>query len=238
MTKNYKKAFTLVITACLFSIASLSADTGADSLWLKTVELAEINRGWIAGKTEILLEFLNSKGIASKTMRMSGTAELTESNVIKREVTGSEDFRKMKSQQNDNSEGPGFLRQQENYNPFLPEVQRNISITHLDNSEVFKGVVCAVYDISGIGEDGEKYTAKAWIDEQTGVPLRLQVTLVTMPGNVRSMKVDMVFSSTDSLDVYPETSIMEMTAVRFLIIKQRLRWTMKYDNYFKMPEEQ
>ena len=33
MTKNYKKAFTLVITACLFSIASLSADTG-DSYYL------------------------------------------------------------------------------------------------------------------------------------------------------------------------------------------------------------
>ena len=238
MAKNHKKAFILVITACLFSVASLSADTSADSLWLKTVELAEKNRGWIAGRTEILFEFLNSKGIATKAMRMSGAAELTEGNVIKREVSGSEEFQKMKSQQSDNNEGPGLLTQQKNYNPFLPEVQENISITHLDSSEVFKGVACAVYDISGIGEDGEKYTAKAWIDKQAGMPLRLQVTLVTMPDNVRSMKIDMVFSSTDSLDVYPETSIMEMTAVKFLIIKQRLRWTIRYDNYFQMPEEQ
>jgi hypothetical protein len=247
MSRRCIRAFVFLCVITIFTAHNLFAlpgYAGNDSLWNKAVEITAVNRGWVPGETKAIIELLDSKGKVKKTMEMSITSTLAEDNTIKREISGAEEFRSQMQKQKEsqrpgtalNEEGPMFLNQRDKYNPFFPEIQKDLGLLRLENSVMFGGVECVVYEAEVYAE--ESYTSTIWLNGETGVPVRLQVIPGVLPDGVHSMKVDMVFTLTEDNYLHAKAAVYEWSITKWLIFKLRFRWTMQFDNYFRIPEEQ
>lgn len=237
-----RKHFT--ITFIFMCVITIFGYAGNDSLWNKAVEITAANRGWVPGETKAIIELLDSKGKVKKTMEMRITSTLAEDNTIKREITGAEEFRNRMQKQKESqrpgtqsdSEGPAFLNQRNKYNPFLLEIQKDLALSRLEGSVIFGGVECVVYEAEVNTE--ESYTSTIWLNKETGTPVRLQVIPDILPDGVRYMNVDIVFTLTGDNHLHAKTAIYEWSITKWFIFKQRFHWTMKFDKYFRIPEEQ
>ncbi|MFH1314718.1 MAG: hypothetical protein ABIJ00_16050 [Candidatus Eisenbacteria bacterium] len=242
--------FSMLLTGfALFLPLVASADTPADSLWLRAVNLSEESKDLVPGTIESYMQETDKHGKPKDedkyhhswgklSLRDDGEITYETVKVIKdgEDITEEEQAKdKEKQEEEDGKDSDGF--DPEEHSPFDAETQDRLSIERLDETETTDGKDLAVYSFikHPAEEDDEEVTGKAWFDIATGVPVKIEYTTDPLPKRVKRMVTTMeyVYSAPDTLVV--GKMIMEATG-GILFIKKHFHAEMTFADHWRTPE--
>ncbi len=200
------KISVLVTLLYLFSASDTYAYT-QDKLWNKTIEIGEKSRELIPNK------------IISTTNEVDNNGKVKSSFLIDLKVSESKDHRLVfyinkatKDNKNITSEfrkeyKERQKKQQTNLTSlkdinllFFRESQKNVTVNKTNYKESIHHKKCIIYDFSFKRNEKENYKGRAWIEDETGLPIKLNFTMDPLPKLVK--KLDIVFDYKNKSDSY------------------------------------
>jgi len=124
----------------------------------------------------------------------------------------------------------------DSYSPFDSTAQQDLKVRTTGDLEVIRGKPCAVYEFEGSGEEQEVVSGTAWLEQGTGLPVRVRYTKDPLPKDMKKMWTTIDYDPTpDSLAVVNKASV-QITAGS-LFFKKHIRFTMTLSEYWKKPGE-
>lgn len=126
--------------------------------------------------------------------------------------------------------------------PFNPELQSGIVITETGSRETVDGRLCIRFGYS-YPVPSEKSSKKkpamvkgsAWIDEDTGHPVKVEFTQDPLPRGAKNMLTTLHYGSTGNDQWVLETMEFEARGA-FLFFKKRIRGDLAFSDYWKYVE--
>jgi len=238
-----------IVLALGFPLAA-SADTPADSLWVRAVNLSEQSKDLVPGTIESYVQEVDKHGKPKDegkyqhgwgklSLGDSGKVEYEPVKVIENgeDITEEEQAKERERQEKKNEKDSDSFTA-EGYTPFNAEVQDRMSIESLDKTEMVDGKDLVVYEFveHPEDEDDNEVTGKAWFDIAAGVPVKIEYTTDPLPKHVKRMVTTMEFnySAPDTLVV--GRMIMDVTG-GILFIKKHFHMEMTFAEYWRLPAE-
>jgi len=208
-----------MITLLVISAVTVSAQTGADAVWTQSVSVMSQSDRWVAGQTEITSETLSRNGDVDQMFSLLQTTTLGEEGLLVGMTPLSMP-----------AGGPGGLmggmssvmaapRDSAGVDPFAAEVEGRVRIVPLGRSRTIGGVRSEAYSISWEAPDGTMFDGDIWIAEDSGAPVRLEVSGDSPDGDVRLLEITTVYEHLG------ETSVPSRMVTT--------RMTMPYSDYFE-----
>jgi hypothetical protein len=124
--------------------------------------------------------------------------------------------------------------------PFDPGIQADVFVKELSDRETIEGRSCVLYEYSypdkkkpSKGKPA-RVAGKAWIEESSGNPVRVEFTSDPLPKGVKSMSTSLVYGP--EADKWIVKSMNFEARAAFLIIKKRIRGDMVFSDYWKYVE--
>ncbi len=229
-----------------------NAATGPN-LWQKAVEVYRRNRDWYPQKITILSAVLNRRNQTTSvtqfffSMRMNadGRARTRLERALK---NGADMTEKMRSRVTIRNPREEMAPADENTysvsisaSPFNPRQQREVSFTASEEVQVLFGHSCRRFDFT-FGTDivnkgvAKKltWTGMAWLEQGSGVPVKLEFSLAPLPGKIRSLWVVYNYE-TKRPDHWVVKNVTLSGHGGFLFIRKNFRVSTTFSDYRHAP---
>ncbi len=224
------------------------------ALWQKALDIFRKNSDWYPEKIAIFSEILNRHDRLDSvtqlffTMRTDAAgrmhAELTRA--LKNGEDISEEMKKKVEIRGPHEARPPGKQDSLNISlsdsPFNPDRQRNVSLRPSHERGVLFGHPCRRFDFTyytEITRSGEveklTWTGMAWLEESSGMPLKLEFSLAPLPKRIHSLWT--VYSYDVS---QPDRWLLKQITITghggFLFIKKKFRSTTAFSDYRRQPQ--
>jgi len=247
----------LTLSAMAFSRPG-AADRGTAAaapagLWQRAVAIHQRNRAWYPEKITILSEVLNRRDEPSSVTHLFFSLRRGADGRLITELTrslknGEDTTARMKEKVRirDPRLGEG-VDDQDTYSvsisdsPFDPERQAAVSYSNSGERHLLYGHHCQRFDFTyqtTIVRNGEKekltWSGMAWLEEGSGVPVKLEFSLAPLPPRIRSLWTIYQYEK-----ARPDRWLLTRVTISghggFLFIKKRFRTTTVLSGYRRSP---
>jgi hypothetical protein len=244
------------------AVLSLHAAPAVPALWTKAVAIYEANKNLVPGSMTQTVEELDGDGaVKSSTvsaLRFSPDPSAEQGvateivSVVKdgkdvtaeqrKELDKQREKRAKEEKKKADKDGERSQSVSSNDSPFNPDFQKSVAVSDRGGRETIAGRACSSFDFSYTRTDGENpkakpYTVKgvAWLDEETGAPLKVESTRDPLPRGAKRM------SSTFLYEIRPDGSwvLKEMQfegAGGILFIKKSFRMKASFADHWLYEE--
>ncbi len=211
---------------------------------MKAVRIAAENDNWVPGFVIHYEEVYSRIGIRNETTEThSSLQRYTGKNVeavFKKVIQNGEDITNQFKEEFYES----IILEEQEYtveHPFRVSTQELTDYRRLHKKKVIDGKRCILYVFTYYNEKGE-WKGKAWLDEDTGIPLVVEGILQSVPLEERwyiisSLEVKTAYTSTSNGDWYPQEVIVdshiEVGDKLFGTYKSRVKETYRLSEYWR-----
>lgn len=176
-----------IVTLVFFMLLGSEA-LAKDSLWTKAIDISEKNKNYKAQNVVLYIDDLNKDGTVNSSqeiyqkLRAGKNIKYDTVKVLKdnKDIT-QEALKKQKEQKNRGS----FLDEND---IFSKKVQDKISSEKVGSQNI-SGTVCDIYSYKFDKNEKEKYEGKAWINNQTGTPVKVEYSMNPLPIGLKSLSI-------------------------------------------------
>jgi hypothetical protein len=222
-------------------------------LWLKAVDIHRRNHDWYPERITILSEVLNRRGQPTSvtqfffSLRLGADGRLDTQ--LARSLKNGEDTtlkmrEKVRIRDPRQGEGPD---NEDTYSvsisdsPFVPERQHAVAFRAGNEKCSLFGHSCQRFDFSyrtTIVRKGETeeliWNGMAWLEEGSGLPVKLEFTLTPLPSRIRSLWAIYLYDT-----ARPDRWVLRKVTISgqggFLFIRKQFRTTTTFSNYRRPP---
>lgn len=223
-----------------------------DSLWLKAVALSDKNDNLVPGLMKMHMQEVDKHGKVKdidkyhevwSTLRLGEDGEV-EYEMVKAIENGEDVTQEEKAKEEEEAGGESEEAEEdedseshsmEGYNPFDPENQERISLESVGKRDVVNGRNTVVYEFTERTEDDVTIIGKAWLEEHTGVPVRVEYTPDPLPKRVKHMVTTMEYEHIRPDSLIVKHMFVEVTG-GILFFKKHFHMNMDFDEYWRLPE--
>ncbi len=236
--------------------ASEPAPAAAAGLWQKALDVYRRNENWYPQKVSILSEVLNRRGEPTSVTELLFSLRMDADGRIRTELAralknGEDTTEKMKEKVRirDPQEGTN-PDEEESYSvslsdsPFDPEHQEAVTYTASQERLSLFGHSCRRFDFSyqtSIVRKGKReeltWTGMAWLEEGSGMPIKLEFTLAPLPSRIRSLWTIYLYETAQP-DKWVVSKVKIYGHGGFLFIKKHFRSTTTFSDYQLPPEKE
>ncbi len=233
-----------------------AAGPAANGLWRKAVEIYRRNSDWYPGRVAILSEMLNRRGEPYSVTEMYFTLRLDNQGKIQADLeralkNGEDTTEKVRSKVTIRAPEEGMEPGDDNTfsvslsdSPFDPERQHDVTVSAAPERVPLFGCRCRRFDFTyrtRIVRKGEPvdltWRGMAWLEEGSGMPVKLEFTLDPLPKLLRSLWSIYLFDTAS-----PERWVVNKVSLTghggFLFIIKRFRTTTTFSDYRLAPAAQ
>jgi hypothetical protein len=237
-----------VLATALGALSTSVAGAPTDSLWLKAVALSERNDDLVPGLMKMHMQEVDKHGEPKdieKYHEVWSALKLGEGGEVEyemiraiengKDVTEEEKEKAREESVEGEADEESESHSMESYNPFDPGNQEKVSIGAVREGEIVDGKKTAVYEFTERTDDNIVVSGKAWLEEDTGVPVRVEYTPDPLPKRIKHMVTTMEYEH-----IYPDSLIVKHMLVDvtggILFIKKHFHMDMTFDRYWRLPE--
>ncbi len=240
------------------ALDSAPAAPGADPspLWQKALDVFQKNRDWFPGKVAVRSEILDRKGRPDSVSRLffdvlfddRGEARTELTQAFKNDKDVSAEMKKKLAlsaakEEKDAKKNNRYTVSMAD-TPFNPEKQQHVTVRASAEKQLLFGRVCQRFDFSFRTSIGRKdktenltWIGKAWLDENSGIPIKLEFSFEPLPKNVHSFWSIYLYE-TSPADVWTLKEIRVEGQGGFLFIKKGFRSTTVFSDYRRRPRQE
>ena len=225
------------------------------ALWQKAIEVFRKNSDWIPGKMSVLSEILDRKGRPDSVTRLDfhilvddlGNARTELLQAFKNGKDVSAEMKKKQALRE--TQEKTAAKKNDRYTvsmgdtPFNPDKQQQVTVRAQDEKQLLFGRMCRRFDFSfktaiRRNEKTENLTwiGKAWLDENSGIPIKLEFSFEPLPKNVHSFWTIYLYE----INAGEDWTLKEIHAQGqggFLFIKKGFRSTTVFTEYRRQPQK-
>lgn len=226
---------------------------GPHGLWRKAIEIRQRNRDWYPERVVILSEVLNRRGEPSSLTEMVFRLRLDHRGRVQAELArsmknGEDTTERTRAKVAIRSPEEGVDPQDDTAysvsltdNPFDAERQGEVRAYATAERETLFGRACRRFNFTyrtaivrkGKAED-LTWRGMAWLDEASGMPVKLEFTFSPLPGLVRSLWSIYLYD-TESPDRWVLKRVSMTGHGGFLFIRKNFRTTTTFSHYRRAP---
>jgi hypothetical protein len=129
-----------------------------------------------------------------------------------------------------------------NDSPLNPERQNDVRVTEARSGEMIDGARCICFDFSYPEKSGTRskvkpatIVGKAWIDESSGRPIKLEYASDPLPKHVKSMTTTLRYGMDGTGPWVLKQMVFDVRAA-FLVIKKKIHGDFAFSDYWKYEE--
>jgi hypothetical protein len=242
--------------------ATAAADTarapvsGHPALWMKAVEVYEMNKNLVPGKMVQKTQELNDKG----QVKSEGIIELSlsldpagkiKNAVVKASKNGKDTTKDEKKEADERARKAGKEKGDSDENshsfsysesPFSAKVQSDVRVTETNIRETVGTISCVCFDFvyPEKREPGAKgkpamIKGRTWIDESSGRPMKLQYTTDPLPKHVKNFVNTLLYDAGDNGSWILKELTFDASG-SFLFINKRFHGDLLFSNHFVYVE--
>ncbi|MBU4405379.1 MAG: hypothetical protein L6428_03845 [Candidatus Aminicenantes bacterium] len=223
-------------------------------LWQKALDIFRKNSDFYPGKITILSEILNRHDRPDSVTQLFFSIYMDTRGQLFTEMTRAlkngkdiSDEMKKKVEIRDLKEDKVLPKKDSltvslSDSPFNPERQKNVSFHASAEKQMLFGHFCRRFDFTYQTEivrkgEPEKLTwsGMAWLDENSGLPLKLEFSLEPLPKRIHSLWTIYLYEITP-----PDNWVLKKITISgqggFLFIKKRFRSTTNFSDYRRQPQ--
>ncbi|MBN2345014.1 MAG: hypothetical protein JXO51_01400 [Candidatus Aminicenantes bacterium] len=235
------------------SAADPSFGADAAALWKKALAIYEKNRDWYPRKVTVVSEVLNRRHEPYSVTELNFALRLDDQGRLHTKLTrsmknGKDTTGEMSKKVEIRSTPEGMDPDKEDSysvsisdSPFDPEKQKLVSWRASAERQALFGHACRRFDFSfrtRILRKGEAeeltWTGMAWLDEVSGIPVKMEFTLEPLPSHIRSFWTIYLYDTR-----HPDKWVVKQVTIRghggFLFIIKRFRSTTTFADYRLPP---
>jgi len=244
--KHYRFIIILIIVTAATAIGT-ATEGSIPELWQKALKLFSANKDWIPGTIIQRTELLTDQGKPESTHEIwieykkddkdKITSEIVK--VIKDGKDVTDEFKKEQNKKQKKKDKEDSASFELNDNPFNPDLQKNVSIKATNETQRISGKNCACFEFSQKVEFRENdkiltvtNRGKAWLDKETGYPLKLEYTFDPLPKRMKSIWTIILYEITPEGNWYAKEMTMDGEA-GFLFIKKKFHTLITFNNFWK-----
>jgi len=225
-------------------------------LWQKAVDIHQRNHAWYPGKIAIVSEVLNRRHEPSSVTQIFLALHYGADGRMRTDLTralknGQDMTEKMKSKVTISNPGEGVDPDNENTysvsisdSPFNPARQGAVSFSASGEKRLLFGHNCQCFEFTyqtTIVSKGEKekltWSGMAWLEEVSGLPVKLEFSLSPLPSRIRSLWAIYLYET-----ARPDKWVLSKVTISghggFLFIKKRFRSTTTFSHYRRRPQQE
>jgi hypothetical protein len=234
---------------------SETSSAAAAGLWQKAVAIQRRNRDWYPERITILSELLNRHDEPYSITQIFFSLHRGADGQLHTELTrslknGEDTTEKMRSKVTIGTPGKGMDTDNENTysvsisdSPFDPERQGAVSFRTSGEKRLLFGHSCHRFEFTyqtTIVRKGEienlTWSGMAWLEEESGLPVKLEFSLDPLPGLIRSLWAIYLYET-----ARPDQWVLRKVTISghggFLFIKKRFRSTTTFSHYRRPPQK-
>jgi hypothetical protein len=240
--------------------AALAADeeggTNPAGLWQKALAVFQKNNDLIPHKMEVFSEMLDRQGRPDSVAKYyfniivdgqgNTRTELTQAIKDNRDITV--ETKKKMADRDDPKEKPAgkkkALTMSMGDTPFNPDKQQKVTVRAQAEKQLLFGRLCRRFDFSFKADMGGKdkeenptWVGKAWLEENSGIPLKLEFSFEPLPKHVNNLWTIYLYEVNAAGDwVLKEITVQGQGG--FLFIKKGFRSTTRFNDYRRQPQKE
>ncbi len=158
------------------------AENVESGLWEKAVKIADANKDWVPGHVRIIDKTfdLDEKLVESSETELAIPAlPICEPAIIvlKAETNGKNVKAKVQKDLNDEL----VLENEEEENPFLPEIQKHVTVTPLNQNKSIRGRNCTSFEYVLVNSNKQQFKGVAWLETEGGAPREVSYYAASTP---------------------------------------------------------
>ncbi|HSQ35141.1 MAG TPA: hypothetical protein VLQ89_04035 [Candidatus Binatia bacterium] len=233
--------------------AASALDGRSDGLWQKAMDVFRRNSDWFPGKVSVVSEILDRKGRPDSVTELFFDIVFDEKNAARTELTRafrnhkdvSVEMKKNLAGRENQDEKDAEKRDRFTVSladiPFNPEKQQDVTVSAHAEKRLLFGRNCQRFDFTfrtAIVQKGRKedltWVGMAWLDENSGVPVKLEFSFEPLPRNVQRFWMIYLYD----VNATPDWTLKEIRAEGqggFLFIKKGFRSTTVFSDYRRRP---
>jgi hypothetical protein len=225
-------------------------------LWQKALDVFQKNNNWFPSKVSILSEMLDRQGRSDSITKLyfsitvddKGEAHTELLQALKDGKDISADMKKKleasEALEEKTAKKKDTLTVSLAENPFNPDRQQGVTVRAHAEKQLLFGRVCQRFDFSFKTEIDRKnkkvekttWVGKAWLEENSGIPLKLEFSLEPLPKHVNSLWTIYLYEINATGDwVLKEIKVQGQGG--FLFIKKSFRSTTSFSDYRRQPQK-
>jgi hypothetical protein len=236
-----------IVAGALGFVSRPRAEAPTDSFWVKAVALAGANDDLVPGLIKMHMQEVDKNGKpknedkyyeAWSTLSLGADGEVQYETV--RVIENGEDItesEKAKEQAEDEDEEESESERMEAYNPFDPDSQDRISVVPIGSAGIVGGRNTVVYEFTERTEDDVEISGRAWLEIDSGAPVRIEYTPDPLPKRVKSLTTTVEYEH-----MYPDSLVARHMVVEvtggFLFIKKHFHMDMTFDRHWRLPRDE
>ena len=216
-------------------------------LWEKALLIAESNKGWIPGKTVMMIEELKPDGEVKGWREITISKYLDLNSEIVEESTertggklgallkmggnflGNED-----SDDNDDNDKEN-VRSAMGIDPFDRENEKYVTYSDTGETVYIGGQLCKIFNFS-IEGDEDRIEGIACLETLSGALLKTTGIIEPLPAIFKNMMYEAYYEINEDNSWYQKEILMNIHVSILFIINIRVRTTISYYDYFRDPE--
>lgn len=256
-----KRTAALLLALVFFTImpgrgeeTTKAAAADAAGLWQKALGIFQKNSDAYPEKISILSEVLDRRDQPDSVTQLFFTMSMDAKGQMHTELTralknGKDISEKMKKNveirnlnENNTPKKEASLTVSLSDSPFNPGQQKNVSFRASEEKQMLFGHSCRRFDFTYQTEiirkgasDKLTWTGMAWLEEDSGMPLKLEFSMAPLPKRIRSLWTTYLYEVSQP-DRWVLKKIMITGQGGFLFIKKRFRSTTTFSDYRRQPQ--
>lgn len=240
---------TIFFTGCLLPSTIAEEQTVSEPLWQRAVIIASQNQDLIPGAMYAHFNEFNSKGKLKKeeeswtrlSLGSNGDLHMELAKHLENGVDITAEKKKGFDKKNNKQENKQKSKNEfgvelNDLNPFNPGNQENVTVTSLNHQESINGQPCSVFKYTRTISPGNYQIGKAWLDNSTGAPIRIDYTLDPLPAFVKELTCKVDYKNEPTGAWYPNKVEMDCK-VSFLFFKAQIRNELGMDAFWKYQKK-
>ena len=253
--RRFAVLLALLWTACAAGGGSSAPPRfeGTHGLWRKAIEIHQRNRDWYPERVVILSEVLNRRGQSSSLTEMVFRLRLDAHGRVQAELerslkNGEDTTERTRSKVTIRSPEEGVDPEDDTAysvsltdSPFAAASQGAVRAFATSERDTLYGRLCRRFNFtyrSAIVRKGKAeeltWRGMAWLDEASGVPVKLEFTLTPLPGLVRRLWSIYLYDI-ESPDRWVLKRVSMTGHGGFLFIRKNFRTTTTFSHYRRAP---
>ena len=212
----------------IFAFAAAAGSAGADQLWQKSLDVFTSNTRWHPKHMLVHTDEYDELGNLKSTTYTEIEYSIDEEGELKSEiliaVKDGKDITDRQKRRRREESNPFLL------SPFNPEFQKDIQVVPSGGTKTVEGRRCRGYRLS-LEYEKNHYSGTAWLEEESGAPLLLVLTMDSLPRFLDSMTMTFFYTYRDKRTWFTKKIHMEGSGT-ILFQKMVFRSETVLENHF------